>query len=69
MSEAVYRRAEGPCPLVVRSLDTLHLAGTGFWLSETEHANDPAALAVWTLDERMNHCAAQLGFQTPLLNL
>ncbi len=29
---------------------------------------DPAyAFAVWSLNERMNHCAARLGFATPLL--
>jgi len=69
MSEAVYRRAEGPYPLVVRPVDALHLAAAEVWLSETEHATEPPAMAVWTLDERMNHCAAQLGFRTPLLDL
>lgn len=68
MTEAVYRRAEGPYPLVIRSLDALHLAGAEVWLSQTDHAQEPGALAVWSLDERMNHCAVQLGFATPLLS-
>jgi len=65
LAPQVLRRAEGPYPLVVRTLDALHLASAELWAG-----SDPlSSVAVWSLDERMNHCAAQLGFQTPLLEL
>ncbi len=66
LTEEIYVRAEGPYALPVRTLDAIHLASAEIWLaSQTER--DPGRLAVWTLDERMNHCAAQLGYLTPLL--
>ncbi len=69
ITESVLRRAEGPYPLVVRTLDALHLASAELWLADTESAGQPSSLAVWSLDERMNHCAAHLGFSTPLLGV
>ncbi len=67
LNDTVLRRAEGPFPLVTRTLDALHLASAEAWLAATEPAAGPETLALWTLDERMNYCAAQLGFATPLL--
>lgn len=69
ITDSVLQRAEGPYPLVVRTLDAVHLACAESWLAETDTAGEPASLAVWSLDERMNHCAAHLGFATPLLGL
>lgn len=67
ITETVLHRAEGPYPLTLRTLDALHLACAELWLAESNTADDPTSLAVWSLDERMNHCAAHLGFATPLL--
>ena len=69
ITDTVLQRAEGPYPLVVRTLDALHLACAESWLADTDTAEEPASLAVWSLDERMNHCAAHLGFATPLLGV
>ena len=69
ITDTILQRAEGPYPLVVRSLDALHLASAESWLADTDTADEPATLAVWSLDERMNHCAAHLGFATPLLGV
>lgn len=70
LSDSILRRAEGPYPLVIRTLDAIHLAAAELWLDEASDRDaDPGELSVWSLDERMNHCASQLGFQTPLLTL
>ena len=37
------------------------------WL-QSRGDGGPTGLAVWTLDKRMNHCAALLGYVTPLLS-
>lgn len=64
LSESVLRRAEGSFPVVVRSLDALHLASAALWCEPA-----PASeLAVWTLDRQFNICAAAMGFSTPLLD-
>ena len=63
LTDTVLTRAEGPYPLPVRPLDALHLATAEVWLDN----GTPGGLSVWSLDEQMNHCAAQLGFETPLL--
>jgi hypothetical protein len=63
----VLRRAEGPYPVVVRSLDALHLASAEQWLQAEVPAGDPALISLWSLDTRMNQCAALLGFTTPLM--
>jgi predicted nucleic acid-binding protein len=64
LGEAVLRRAEGSFPLVVRSLDALHLASATVWCD----AESPSELALWSLDRQMNLCAAAMGFATPLLD-
>lgn len=69
ITDSVLHRAEGPYPLVLRTLDALHLACAESWLADTDAADEPSSLAVWSLDERMNHCAAHLGFATPLLGV
>ena len=67
ITESVLRRAEGPYPLVVRSLDAVHLASAEQWLQAEVGAGDPALVSLWSLDARMNQCAALLGFSTPLM--
>ena len=67
LTEAVLRRAEGPYPVVVRSLDALHLASAEQWLLAEVPAGDPALISLWSFDARMNQCAALLGFSTPLM--
>ena len=64
ISESVLRRAEGSFPIIIRSLDALHLASAALWC-EPAPASD---LAVWTLDRQFNLCAAAMGFATPLLD-
>src|SRR5208283_338986 len=58
LSEAVLRKAEGSFPLVIRSLDALHLASAALWCEPAP----PSELAVWTLDKQLNLCAAAMGF-------
>ena len=63
LHEPVFLRAAGPYPVVIKTLDALHLASAELWLQGA-----PASgLAVWTFDYQMNLCTASLGFQTPLL--
>jgi predicted nucleic acid-binding protein len=64
LSEEVLRRAEGSFPLLVRSLDALHLASAAVWCA----AFPASELELWSLDRQMNLCAAAMGFGTPLLN-
>lgn len=66
LSESVLRRAEGPYPVVVRSLDAIHLASAEKWFESEHPAGDPATVCVWSTDTRMNECASLLGFTTPL---
>lgn len=61
MNDLVLRRAAGPFPLVVRTLDAIHIATAEQWLLP----NDEVAL--YSYDRQMNLCAAQLGFGTPFL--
>jgi len=63
ISEAVLRRAEGSFPLLVRSLDALHLSSAELWCG----AAPASELEVWSLDRQMNLCAAAMGFATPLM--
>jgi Predicted nucleic acid-binding protein, contains PIN domain len=65
LNEAVLRRAEGSFPLVVRSLDALHLASAALWCEPEAYSE----MEVWSLDRQMNLCAAAMGFITPLLEL
>jgi predicted nucleic acid-binding protein len=68
LTEPVLRRAEGPYPVVVRSLDAIHLASAEHWLNAEVPAGDPGRVSVWSLDTRMNQCAALLGFSAPLMD-
>ena len=67
LTEAVLDRASGPYPLVIRTLDAMHLASAELWLSPDRGPSGAANLSVWTMDRQMNLYAAQLGFSTPLL--
>jgi predicted nucleic acid-binding protein len=67
LTESVLRRAEGPYPVVVRTLDALHLASAEQWLNAELPAGEPSRLSIWSLDSRMNECAALMGFGTPLM--
>jgi len=64
LGEGVLRRAEGSFPLVVRSLDALHLASAALWCEPAP----PSDLAVWSYDRQHNLCAAAMGFATPFLD-
>jgi len=67
LGESVLRRADGPYPIVIRTLDAIHLASAEIWLREFDSDLPWSAMSVWSLDERMNQCAAQLGYSTPML--
>ena len=66
LSAEVLRRAEGPYPLPIRTLDAIHLASAERWLFATDEDASFDALSIWSLDRRMNECAALMGFSTPL---
>ncbi|MDA3949396.1 MAG: type II toxin-antitoxin system VapC family toxin, partial [Spirochaeta sp.] len=65
LNELVLRRAEGPYPVLIRSLDAIHLASAELWLNAEFPAGEPERVSVWSFDNRMNQCAALLGFGTP----
>ena len=65
LDERVLRRGESSYPLVVRTLDALHLATALVWSAD----DSPEDTEVWSLDRPMNLCAAALGFATPLLSM
>jgi predicted nucleic acid-binding protein len=63
LTEGILQRAEASFPLVIRTLDALHLASAVAWLGQ----DDPMNMEIWTLDRQFNLCAAAMGFVTPLL--
>jgi predicted nucleic acid-binding protein len=65
LTEPVLRRAEGPYPVLIRTPDAIHLASAEQWLNAEYPAGEPGRISVWSLDSRMNQCAALLGFGTP----
>ncbi len=63
LNEAVQRRAEGSFPLVIRTLDALHLSTALEWVGP----NRTSTMEIWTVDRQFNLCASAMGFVTPLL--
>ena len=63
MNDRVLRQAEGSFPLVIRTLDAIHLATAEEWSQDVGRQD----VAIWSLDRQMNRCAGAMGFQTPLL--
>ncbi|OHD82460.1 MAG: hypothetical protein A3J97_10480 [Spirochaetes bacterium RIFOXYC1_FULL_54_7] len=63
MDAGIKRRAMGSFPVVIKTLDALHLA-TALALAEQE---DQASIQVFSYDKAMNLCARALGFGAPLL--
>lgn len=61
---SVKRRAMGSFPVVVKTLDALHLA-TALALAEAE-AERPGGVQVFSYDRAMNLCARALGLGAPL---
>jgi hypothetical protein len=62
LSRSVKRRAMGAFPVVVKTLDALHLASA---LAIAEML-EGETLLVFSHDEAMNRCARVLGFAAPL---
>ena len=62
LNDAVQRRAEGSFPLVIRTLDALHLSTALEWVG----TNRTSTMEIWTLDRQFNLCASAMGFVTPL---
>jgi hypothetical protein len=60
MGPAVKRRAAGPFPTVIGTLDAIHLASALLW-QETEPETD---LRVLTQDRQLALCARSLGLRT-----
>jgi hypothetical protein len=54
-----------PYPVLIRSPDAIHLASAEQWLNAEFPAGEPGRVSIWSLDSRMNQCAALLGFETP----
>ena len=69
LTEKVWERASGPYPLTIRTVDAMHLASAELWRSTDGGRDRIGDLSIWTLDRRMNLCAAQLGISTPLLQI
>ena len=67
LTDGVLQRALGPYPLTIRTLDAMHLASAELWASAGGARGSYDNLSIWTLDRKMNLCAAQLAFSTPLL--
>ena len=63
LNDSVQRRAEGSFPLIIRTLDAIHLSTAIEW-SGTDRFQ---AIEIWTLDHQFNLCASAMGFVTPLL--
>jgi hypothetical protein len=64
LNDAVQRRAESSFPLVIRTLDALHLSTAIEWAGSDRFQS----MEIWTLDRQFNLCASAMGFVTPLLN-
>ena len=62
LSDAIKKRAGGPFPTVVGTLDALHLATA----LEALAGQADSILALFSYDRQMNLCAKALGFATPL---
>ena len=66
LTDRVKKRAAGAFPVVVKTLDALHLA-TALVYAEHYLSSEPhEALIVFSHDESMNRCAYALGMETPL---
>lgn len=66
LGAAVKRRAMGAFPLVVKTLDALHLATGILYAESLAAAPESEHLLLFSHDRGMNRCAAALGFATPL---
>ncbi len=62
LSDAVQRRAEGSFPLVIRTLDAIHLSTALEWAGSSR----TSTMEIWTHDRQFNLCASAMGFVTPL---
>jgi len=63
LSAAVKRKASGAFPVVIKTLDALHLASAQVF-SEFEAGE---TVLVFSHDSGMNRCAVALGFAAPLI--
>jgi len=64
LSDAVKQKASGPFPVIVRTLDALHLASAQVF---SERYTDKKVL-IFSHNRAMNRCAAVLGFTAPFYN-
>jgi hypothetical protein len=64
LNDSVQRRAESSFPLVIRTLDALHLSTAIEWAGTDRFQS----IEIWTLDRQFNLCASALGFVTPLFS-
>ncbi|RKX79946.1 MAG: hypothetical protein DRP87_01380 [Spirochaetes bacterium] len=63
LSRTIKKRAMGPFPVSIKTLDALHLASA---LVLAENRQDETIL-IFSHDVAMNRCARALGFSTPFL--
>jgi len=66
LSRAVRTRAMGSFPVVVKTLDALHLATALLYAESYLDAAANEQVLLFSHDAAMNRCAVALGFPTPL---
>ena len=66
LSRAVRTRAMGSFPVVVKTLDALHLASALTYAGSYLESESDETLLLFSHDEAMNRCARALGLATPL---
>lgn len=66
LTDRVKARAAESFPVVVKTLDALHLATALVYAESYLNHQENETLLVFTHDETMNRCAHGLGFATPL---
>lgn len=65
LTQRVKKRAMDSFPVVVRTLDALHLASAVVYAESYADSESDETLLIFSHDEAMNRCARALGFATP----
>lgn len=66
LTQRVKKRAMEAFPVVVRTLDALHLASAIVYAESCTDTGSDETLLLFSHDEAMNRCARALGLATPL---
>ncbi len=65
LSERVKKRAMESFPVVVKTLDALHLASALVYAESSSGSRSQETALLFSHDEAMNRCARAVGFATP----